>query len=173
MRFVARRSGPNTAAHVRAAASASTFGGDIRYHNDFADPVHVRCREPSTRTEPGTHVAETRSAERESRLSELLDPTRRTMLVAPDNRCFGAFWCVHSDQAGLLAFAVVVHSAGVADCDRGPTDSDGARAGVCCSAAQRLRRWMLPGGRKGPASSSAVPPCPLVSSERIGERRDG
>src|SRR6476661_8685654 len=110
------------------------IGDDIRYHNDFADPVHVRCREPSTRTEPGTHVAETRSAERESRLSELLDPTRRTMLVAPDNRCFGAFWCVHSDQAGLLAFAVVVHSAGVADCDRGPTDSDGARAGACCSA---------------------------------------
>jgi hypothetical protein len=23
---------------------------DIRYHNDFADPVHVGCREPSART---------------------------------------------------------------------------------------------------------------------------
>jgi hypothetical protein len=29
------------------------IGDDIRYHNDFADPVHVGCREPSARTEPG------------------------------------------------------------------------------------------------------------------------
>ena len=28
-------------------------GDDIRFHNDFADPVHVGCREPSARTEPG------------------------------------------------------------------------------------------------------------------------
>ena len=27
-------------------------GDDIRYHTDFADPVHVGCREPSARTEP-------------------------------------------------------------------------------------------------------------------------
>src|SRR6478735_11443981 len=95
MRFVARRSGPNTAAHVRAAASASTFGGDIRYHNDFADPVHVRCREPSTRTEPGTHVAETRSAETEPRLPKLPGPARRRVLVeliAHGNRCVRALW---------------------------------------------------------------------------------
>jgi acyl-CoA synthetase (AMP-forming)/AMP-acid ligase II len=32
---------------------------------------------------------------------------------------------------------------------------------------------VLPGGRKSAASSSAVPPCPLVSSERNWERRDG
>jgi hypothetical protein len=50
---------------------------------------------------------------------------------------------------------------------------NGTRAGVCCSAAQRLRLWMLPGGREGLASSSAVPPCPLVSSECNWERRDG
>ena len=29
------------------------IGDDIRYHTDFADPVHVGCREPSARTEPG------------------------------------------------------------------------------------------------------------------------
>jgi hypothetical protein len=27
-------------------------GDDIRYHNDFADQVHVGCREPSARAEP-------------------------------------------------------------------------------------------------------------------------
>jgi len=29
------------------------IGDDIRYHNDFPDPIHVRCREPSARTDPG------------------------------------------------------------------------------------------------------------------------
>jgi hypothetical protein len=29
------------------------IGDDIRYHHDFADPVHVGCREPSARAEPG------------------------------------------------------------------------------------------------------------------------
>jgi hypothetical protein len=28
------------------------IGDDIRYHNDFSDPVHVGCRGPSARTEP-------------------------------------------------------------------------------------------------------------------------
>jgi hypothetical protein len=28
-------------------------GDDIRYHNDFAGPVHVGCREPRARPEPG------------------------------------------------------------------------------------------------------------------------
>jgi hypothetical protein len=28
------------------------IGDDIRYHNDFADPVHVGCREPGARAEP-------------------------------------------------------------------------------------------------------------------------
>jgi hypothetical protein len=27
-------------------------GDDIRYHDDFADPVHVGCREPSARSGP-------------------------------------------------------------------------------------------------------------------------
>ena len=72
-------------------------GDDIRYHDDFADPVHVGCREPSARTEPGAHESETRSAEREPGLPELLDPACRTVLIAHDNRCFSAFWCVHSD----------------------------------------------------------------------------
>jgi len=29
------------------------IGDDIRYHNDFADPVHLGCREPGARTESG------------------------------------------------------------------------------------------------------------------------
>jgi hypothetical protein len=29
------------------------IGDDIRYHNDFADSVHVGCREPSARTGSG------------------------------------------------------------------------------------------------------------------------
>jgi hypothetical protein len=29
------------------------IGNDIRYHTDFADPVHVGCREPSALAEPG------------------------------------------------------------------------------------------------------------------------
>jgi hypothetical protein len=37
------------------------------------------------------------SGEREPRLRELLDPARRTVLVAHENRCVRAFWCVHSD----------------------------------------------------------------------------
>src|SRR4029077_21181019 len=63
-------------------------GDDIRYHNDFADPVHVGCREPRSRTESGAHESETRSAEREPGLTELLDPACWTELIAHDNRCF-------------------------------------------------------------------------------------
>jgi hypothetical protein len=29
------------------------IGDDVRYHDDFTDPVHVGCREPSARTESG------------------------------------------------------------------------------------------------------------------------
>jgi hypothetical protein len=29
------------------------IGADIRYHHDFADPVHVGCREPTARSGPG------------------------------------------------------------------------------------------------------------------------
>ena len=51
-RSAARRSGPAAAARAHAATNASTWVSDIRYHTDFSDPVHVGCREPSTRTEP-------------------------------------------------------------------------------------------------------------------------
>src|ERR1700737_5019598 len=44
----------------------------------------------------GAYESETRSGESEPRLPELLDPARRTVLVAHDNRCFRACWCAHS-----------------------------------------------------------------------------
>ena len=57
------------------------------------------CRVPRAQCPHGTeaHESETRSAEREPGLPELLDPACRTVLIAHDNRCFRAFWCVHSD----------------------------------------------------------------------------
>ena len=122
MRSAARRSGP--AAYVHAAASASRLAttsgittiSQIRSMSGAESPVPARDRGPRIRNPlRGKRIPSV----------ELLDPARRTMLVAPDNRCFGAFWCVHFDQAGLLAFAVVVHPAGVADCDRGPQTATG------------------------------------------------
>ena len=73
---------------------------------------------PSARTEPRPYQAETHSAERKARLRELLDPARRTVLVAHDNRCFRAFWCVHFDQQAFsrspwLSTQMVVLSATV------------------------------------------------------------
>ena len=76
MRSAARRSGPDTAASVRAAASASTLA------STSGITMISRTRSMSGAESPvphGTeaHEAETRSAERESRLSELLDPALR------------------------------------------------------------------------------------------------
>jgi hypothetical protein len=53
------------------------------------------CRVPRAQCPhwAGAYEAETRYAEREPRLPELLDSARRTVLVAHDNRCFRAFWC--------------------------------------------------------------------------------
>ena len=47
------RARPIPRRYVSAAASASILATTFRYHNDFVDPVHVGCREPSARTESG------------------------------------------------------------------------------------------------------------------------
>jgi hypothetical protein len=148
-------------------------GVDIRYHIDFADPVHVGCREPSASTEPGPTKPKPTPRKEKPVCPGCWTQHARTVLVAHDNRCFRAFWCVHFDQQAfsrspLLSTQMVVLSATVVT-----QTATGRGQGCACSAAQRLRLWMLPGGRKGPASSSAVPPCPLASSERNWERRDG
>jgi hypothetical protein len=43
----------DTAALCQRCGKRIDIGDDIRYHNDFVDPVHVGCREPSARTESG------------------------------------------------------------------------------------------------------------------------
>src|SRR5271169_2342814 len=50
------------------------IGDDIRYHHDFADPVHVGCREPSARTEPGPTKPKPALVKENPRLPDLLDP---------------------------------------------------------------------------------------------------
>ena len=72
-------------------------GDDIRYHNDFADPVHVGCREPSARTEPGPTKPKPAARKENPVCPSCWIQHARPVLVAQPNRCFRAFWYVHTD----------------------------------------------------------------------------
>ena len=173
IRYAARHSAPGTAAYARAAASASTSAttssitpiSQTRSMSGAGSPVPALGR--------GLRIP--------NPLRGKKSPSARAAGPSTPGQCL---WLTTIDALGLSGVSIPIRrafsrspllSAQMVSPSATVVTQTATGRGQGCAAARpnNCDCGMLPGGRKGPPSSSAVPPCPLVSSERNWERRDG